>query len=170
MLVALAAVLACDGLGLAPNGEGPAIRTDSTFYHLSYVPGLYTVRMQTQYANEHSTPVYLHRGCGYSDQPSRVLVRADESERPIELGQGVCITRPLRLPIEVAPGATFIDEFELSSSESPNAVPPITMDMRTGVFRLEYFIQRTNRVGGWDAVDLLPLDQRISNVFRVDPP
>jgi hypothetical protein len=170
MLVALAAVLACDGLGPAPTGDGAPIRTNSTVYHLSHQYALFTVRMRTYYTNDHDTPVYLHRACGYGDQPYKVLVRADGSERPIDLGRGVCITQPLRLPIEVAPGATFIDEFELSSTESPNAVPPITMDMRTGVFRLEYFIQRTNRVDGWWPVDLIPLDQRISNVFRVDPP
>ena len=40
--------------------------------------------------------------------------------------------------------------------------------MDTGTFRLRYDVQATARTsGGWDPVDLLPVEERQSNVFRV---
>ena len=168
-LLALLPALACGepaGLG----GEDVDIRTDLTTYKLQYTPGLFWVEMSVTYTNFSSRAVYLHRTCGYGGEPQRELQRIDDSGSPIWLGVNVCITQPLRLPIEVLAGSTYIDEFTLHSTESPNANPPITMDQRTGTFRLEYFIQSENRVEGWSAVSLLPLHQRLSNSFRVLPP
>jgi hypothetical protein len=69
----------------------------------------------------------------------------------------------------VKPGEKYVDEIVLLSGESPNAQPPITMAMRTGTFRLVYAIQRTDREG-YVPLDLVPLEQRVSNEFRIDPP
>jgi hypothetical protein len=146
------------------------IQTDSTTYHLKYLPGIYWIDVKVTYTNRYFRPVYLHRACGFGDEPHRELRRTEDVTTRVVLGGPVCITRPLRPPIEVAAWATYEDHFELVSPESPFASPPITMDQRTGTFRLEYFIQSENRVEGWSAVTLVPVEQRLSNSFRVLPP
>ncbi len=168
-LAVLVGGVACgDPTGL--GSEDVELHTDRTTYRLQYQPGIYSVEMTVTYTNRRSQPVYFHRTCGYGHEPHRELRRADDSTTPIWLGLGVCITQPLRLPIEVPVGASYEDQFVLVSTESPNANPPITMDQRTGTFRLEYFIQTENRVEGWSAVALVPLKERLSNRFRVVPP
>lgn len=174
--VVLAAVLTSTGCTVDPFGTraptnlaSDAIRTDAAVYALKYQPGIYTVRIRAEYTNRTGSTVYLHRRCGYGDKPHRNLIRSGSDTTSIWLNEGVCITRPLRSPISVQPGDSYSDEFELVSTESPHAQPPITMAMRTGAFQLVYHVQRSNRVEGWGGVDLLPLAHRISNVFRVQP-
>lgn len=173
VLLAMLASSACvmdPSLPSARADSDPSIRTDAPVYALQYQPGIYTVRIRAEYTNRTGRTVYLHRHCGYGDRPHRHLVRADADVTPIWLNEGACISLPLRLPIPVRAGETYGDEFELVSTESPHAQPPITMGQRTGVFQLVYDVQRTNRVDGWGGVDLLPLEQRVSNAFRVEPP
>lgn len=146
------------------------VLTDRTSYELDFVPGLYHLSLTARYTNRSSQTVWLHRGCGYADHPSRRLVRADESDTEIWLHSGVCITRPLRDPIPVGAGEMFVDQVELVSSVSPHAQPPITMEMRTGTFRLVYAVQSSNEVEGWEPVDLVPLEERMSNAFVVRGP
>lgn len=167
---AVAGAACAADLSLGPADGDRPIRTDAAEYELRYQPGMYTLHMRAEYTNRTGKTVYLHRQCGYSDRPHRHLVRADTDSAPIWLGAGFCITQPLRAPIPVAPGETYADEFQMWSTESPNAQPPITMAQRTGTFRLVYHVQRTDRVEGWEGVDLLPLEQRVSNVFQVKPP
>jgi len=173
-LSVIAAVL---GLGVAACGEpaGPSpedvdLRTDRTAYTLQHAQGLYWIELSVTYTNHSAQAVYLHRACGSGDGPHRELRRVDDSGADIELGAVICITRPLQPPIEVGPGDTYLDRFSAYSAESPNANPPITMDQRTGTFRLEYFVQSENRVEGWEAVALLPEARRVSNSFRVEAP
>lgn len=83
---------------------------------------------------------------------------------------GFCISRPLRPPITLVPRETCEDQFELSSTESPHANPPITMDERTSEFRLTYGVQKTDTVGGSGAVSTPPEEERHSNAFTVKPP
>ena len=172
LLGMLAAALGTANCGQAAGiGAGDLdLRTDSTTYKLRYTPGLYWIDMLVTVTNRSARDVYLHRACGYGEKPHRELRRTDDSDSRIWLGVAFCITQPLQLPIRVRAGETYVDEFSLPSTESPNATPPITMDERTGRFQLEYFIQTENRVEGWDAVELLPLSTRLSNSFRVDPP
>jgi hypothetical protein len=146
------------------------IRTDRTTYQLQQQPGSYQIDLAVTLVNRTSSTLYLHRTCGSGEEPQRVVGRVDNSGSRVELGVIACITAPLRLPITLGPGATYIDQFALYSGESPNANPPITMDQRTGIFRLEYFIQSENRVEGWNPVALLPESLRLSNSFRVEAP
>jgi hypothetical protein len=173
VVMVAAAALAC-GDGAGPGDEGREVdltplQTDRTDYFLSYTPdmGIYWLDMTVTFTNRGSGWLYLHRTCGHGDAPQRVVRRVDDSGARTWLGDVTCITAVLRLPIPVGPGETFVDRFTLYSTESPNANPPITMDQRTGTFRLEYFIQTENRVEGWAAVALVPEARRVTNAFRV---
>lgn len=155
---------------LLPDSANAPWQTDRAVYTLAYQPGMYSTKVLAQYTNKTGATVYLHRACGYGNDPSAYLMRADEREESVWLGGSVCITAPQRAPIAVAPGETFSRELTLYSSESPNANPPIGMNTRTGLFRMIFEVQSTDRTGGWQAVDLLPERERVSNVFTVLPP
>lgn len=146
-----------------------SISTDSTTYELQRTPGIYSVSLTVDITNEGHSTVFLHRACGYGDQPGYTLTRVKGDER-IWLGNLICITKPLRQPIPLEPGETYTHLLEMESTVSPNAVPPKTMDMRTGEFLLEYHVQRTDRVEGWAPVDLADEPKRWSNTFTVLPP
>lgn len=155
---------------LRPDPPDVWIHTDRDAYRLTFDPGIYRLELTARYTNRSSGTVWLHRACGFGDHPSRSPVRADGSDTPIWLTSGVCTTRPLRAPIPVGAGETYVDHVMLVSSVSPNAQPPITMAMRTGTFRLVYAIQSSDSVAGWHPVDLVPEDERVSNTFEVLPP
>ncbi len=155
---------------LLPDSANAPWQTDRSVYTLAYQPGVYSIKVLAQYANKSSATVYLHRACGYGEEPSTYLMRADEREESVWLGGSVCITAPQRAPIAVGPGETFSRELTLYSSESPHANPPIGMNTRTGLFRMVFEVQSTNRTDGWQAVDLLPVSARVSNAFTVLPP
>lgn len=151
-------------------GDAFAIRTDSTGYRLRYDGGMYSVRLRVHVTNPLDRTVFLHRQCGYGESPSRRLLRADGDTTSIRLDSGMCITQPLREPIPLHGGETYVDEVELSSPESPHASPPITLEMRTGEFVLVYAVQLTDAVGGWGPVDPLPPERTTSNPFVVLAP
>jgi len=170
----MAAVLcaaACAGPGLLEVADDDVdLRTDRATYALQYTAGMYWIDMTVTYVNRRPTAVYFHRMCGSGDAPHRRVWRVDDSGVDVELGQVVCITQQLRPPIEVGPGATYVDRVMLHSMLSPGANPPITMAERTGTFRLEYLIQTESRVEGWEAVALVPEAGRVSNSFQVTAP
>jgi hypothetical protein len=155
---------------LLPDSANAPWQTDRSVYTLTYEPGMYSTRVQAQYTNKTNATVYLHRACGYGNEPSRYLMRADDREESVWLGSQVCISAEPRAPIPVGAGETYSQELTLYSSESPGANPPISMATRTGAFRIVFEVQSTDRVGGWTAVDLLPESERVSNVFTVLAP
>jgi hypothetical protein len=92
------------------------------------------------------------------------LDRADTSS------QRVFITRPAVTcladapAVEIAAGAVRRDTVTLLSSESPSATPAVNPMERTGTFRITYVLYSTADGG---VANLLPVDQRRSNVFRL---
>lgn len=150
--------------------EDFAIQTDSAQYRLRHEPGVYTLTLRVLVTNPLDRTVFLHRECGYGEDPSRYLVRADGDSTRVRLLRGVCVTQPMRRPIRLESGETYVDQVVLHSTESPSADPPITMDMRTGTFVLVYDIQLTNAVGGWEPADPLPAERTMSNPFVVVAP
>ncbi len=175
MVVAAFALAGCAAdpaapVDLLPDSANSPWQTDRSVYTLDHQPGMYSIKVLAQYANKSASTVYLHRACGYGEDPSAYLMRADDREESVWLGGSVCISAPQRAPIAVGPGETFSRELTLYSSESPNASPPIGMETRTGAFRLVFEVQSTDRSGGWSAVDLLPESERVSNTFTVLPP
>jgi hypothetical protein len=146
------------------------IRTDASAYPLAPRPGYYDVVLRVELTNTGRRTVYLHRSCGYEDGPSRRMERVDGDGSRLRLDANVCTTAPLRPAIPLSRGQTYLDEVRLVSREDANASPPVTLAMRTGTFRLRYDVQRTSRVEGWAAVDLLPDAARHSNPFRIEAP
>lgn len=167
-----AAVLVFMASGCSPTeaGEAFVIQTDSTEYRLRHEGGIYSVTLSVGVTNPLDRTVFLHRYCGYGDNPSSELVRTDGDTTRIWLSSGLCTSQPSREPIPLHSGETYVDQLELISTESPNANPPITMEMRTGRFVLVYHVQLTNAVEGWAPVDPLPPARTTSNPFVVLPP
>lgn len=170
--VVWAGVLALIVGACSPTDEGAVfgIQTDSTDYRLRYQGGLYSVSLEVRVTNPLDRTVFLHRECGYGDRPSRWLLRTDGDTTSVRLGRSACITQPLRPPIPLHSGETYVDQVELLSAESPNANPPITMEMRTGSFVLVYDVQLTYAVEGWRPPDPLPPARTTSNPFVVRVP
>ena len=146
------------------------VSTDATEYRLEGVPGGYMLRMDVTVTNLSRQTLFLHRQCGFGDEPARTLRREEGDATPVRLGVLGCASGSIREPISLPPGEEFLHQLRLYSSESPNAVPPETMEHRTGRFRIVYFVQRTSRVEGWTAVDALPEESTRSGVFEVLPP
>jgi len=174
-MAAVLVLVGCTADSAAPNDVLPDAadapwQTDQRVYTLSYQPGLFSVTVRAEYTNKTATAVYLHRVCGYGNEPSHYLIRADDREARVWLGVQSCITGQPRPPIPIGVGETYSQDFTLYSTESPGANPPITMATRTGRFRLIFEVQSTDRVGGWQGVDLLPESERVSNTFAVVPP
>lgn len=167
LMAIVALVAACSPTG---TEEAFPIESEADEYRLEHQPGLYSVRLRVTVTNPLDRTVYLHRQCGYGDHPSRYLVRAGLDDTRIWLDSGVCITAPLRAPIPLGPGESYLDDVVLRSTESPQANPPITMAMRTGTFRLVYGVQLTDRVEGWHPVSPLPTDRTMSNAFTIASP
>ena len=144
--------------------------TDSTRYHIRFVPGdelhpsQYYLTMQAMYFNRSDERRYLYRSCGTWDTPSRRFIRVGDDPTPVELTAiiGCDWSGQLQPPIPVDPGSSYVDRFVLRSSENPS----ITPDQRQGTFRLVYAVQRTP-TAGWDPVDLVPESERTSNPFEV---
>jgi hypothetical protein len=67
------------------------------------------------------------------------------------------------------PGASIKREVWLGSSLSPNAHPPLTIEQRTGTFRILLSLCEQASDDSGDC-RLLPETERQSNVFEVLPP
>jgi len=145
---------------------------DSTTYHLQYLDGFYYwIDMKVTVTNCGSRAIYLHRHCGTGESPQRHITGAVDAEMAHDILVGTpCQRWADRLPVELLPGATYEDSLSPMSVVTRIPDPAGTMGERTGSFRLEYFIQSENRVEGWDAVALLPLEQRLSAIFTIVPP
>jgi len=146
------------------------VSTDAVEYRLEVVPGGYLLELNVAVTNLSSRTIFLHRQCGSGDEPERTLRREEGDGTPVRLGVIPCVSGSLREPIPLSPGESLLQQLSLLSAESPNQQPPVTMEQRTGRFRIAYHVQRTSRVAGWEAVDALPVENTQSEVFEVLPP
>ncbi len=64
------------------------------------------------------------------------------------------------------PESTLSVRIDLGSLDSPNAVPPVTMAMRTGVFRVVLELCESPELES-NVCRRLPVEQRQSNTFEV---
>jgi hypothetical protein len=129
------------------------------------------VPMQVTFTNSRPAPVFLHLACGSGPELSRAFERVAGGNGPVALGAIVCITAPLHPPVRVESGATFVDTFPLQVGQWIEYDTSANIARVTGTFRLLYDVQSTARSsGGWGAVDLVPVAERHSNVFRVRLP
>ena len=167
LALAVAGPLAC---ATEPRPGVEPFQTDRTEYALATNLVL-PVPMQVTFTNRLPSPVYLHLACGSGPMPSRTFARVAGGSGPVALGAFACITEPLHPPVRVESGATFVDTFPLQVAQWIQLDTAANIAMDTGTFRLVYDVQSTARTSGsWTAVDLLPVENRNSNVFRVRLP
>jgi hypothetical protein len=141
------------------------IQTTQVQYELVPTGSRYMATVVVGLANAGTTPVYLHRFCGIAQDPAATVVRPIGSRVPVGFSGWGCDQDIPQLiaPILLAPGDSYSDEVDLVTATGGGSSD------WTGPFRLEYVIQFSNRAseGG---TDLLPREQRLSNIFVVALP
>lgn len=152
----------------SPDGvvaSDAAIRTDRAEYVADRSGGGVSLDIHIRYTNPTDGPTWLSTCHGaYPPMMEKLVdgawVRAFEP--PVLLCLGV--------PIVVAPGASFDDDFIVRASpRGSNTYPQFELETVPGTYRLVWDIHRGDGSGiaNGETPQLLPLDQRLSNTFRI---
>ncbi len=155
-----------DAAGFTPSYDGSPIVTDALEYRLTYVDygehSFYDAEAIATYVNRSDAPVHFERCSADDETPIHGVVRTppDSGDTFIGVGWGCGGGVP---PGVVEPGASLVVPVWLGSTLSPYANPPITMDMRTGLFRIQFNFVTAE---GWP----LPEELGQSNPFVLLPP
>lgn len=170
--LAVLVALACATPGEPEFGvhysAGSPVQTDSVDYTLVRVPGGYQAMARAVYVNRTSRAMYFARCTADHNGPMFHLRRASSAATISVVGDAwACVggVPTGRLPA----GDSVIVHVGLGSWDSPHADPPITMLMRTGVFRVVLQLCRDYAADS-SSCRGLPIEQRWSNPFRVNPP
>lgn len=150
----------------APSPATPLITTDQQSYRPRRTADALELDIATTFTNRTSDTVRLHP-CGSSSQPSFSLEKwADGVWKPA-YGQA-CPAILMLDPPKVAPGASRTDTARVRAMLAANAMPRFEADPIAGEYRVVY----AQAYGSWrpneGPGELLPLEQRVSNTFRID--
>jgi hypothetical protein len=153
---------------LGPHGVDSPVQTDSLEYTLLRVPGGYQALARAVYVNRTGRELHFARCTPDHDGPIFNLQRATSvTTQSVVGGAWACVggVPTGRLPA----GDSVVVNVGLGSWDSPHANPPITMSMRTGLFRVVLQLCQDHAA---DSVGcrLLPIEQRRSSIFRINPP
>lgn len=165
-VVVIGAACAEEPEAFSPSYDGSPIETDALEYQLTYWPdddfGLYDAEAIATYVNLSDAPVYFERCYPEDAVPIHGLVRAppDDGRSVVGWAWG-CVGGVA--PGVLESGESLVVPVWLGSTESPDAEPPITMEMRTGLFRIEFRLISSEGAP-------LPDEQRRSNTFVISPP
>ncbi len=142
----------------------PAIQTDKKAYTVGFTDLFMELTVEMRYTNRTRRIVYLPR-CLVVHSP--ILEKLEDGEWVFAYAPVVSLC--LGPPVVVMPDAPYAYTFEMHAGlRSNNLHPKFKPDEVEGVYRLAWEIYRTwqpdNRPG---LGTLLPLEQRISNTFRL---
>ena len=169
-LLGLLLVVGCVKDAWAPFLSSDPVRTDALSYVLVRVSGNYDYYAvaRVRYTNPGPTAIFFPRCNGWRTKPMYGIRREGNPELSAALGiswgcvGGVPMGR-------IEPGETVELEVSLGSHDSPNANPPILMEHRTGTFRILLRLCQSAEEDSAEC-DLVPDEDRRSNVFEVLPP
>lgn len=149
-------------LGVPPRDQSP-LQTDRLVYTLVRQGRVYQTWAIVTYHNQRSTSVYFPQGCRIGGGEYHIA-RLEGDTVPAELGITFACVGGIP-PLEVPSGAVRQDSVWLGGIQQT-----YQEDLRTftGLFRVRYPIY--SRVHDGEAVDLLPIAERRSNVFLVQYP
>lgn len=151
-----------------PARDDSPVQTDSLVYTLRSRPSVYEAEAVAHYVNRTGRPVYFAQCIGREPLARHSIVPVEPRQRRPVLGV-VWACAGGNPPGVVAPGDSLLVRVWLGSMESPHANPPITMADRTGCFRILLHLSHSPSEDS-DALELLPEEQRRSNIFCVHPP
>jgi hypothetical protein len=163
---------------LSALGTDP-VQTDSLVYTLRDVQGGYDAWASATYRNQTGGTVFYKRCRGPDSNaaknnptvagPMFGIGRAGpDSTRYNAVGWFWACPGPIP-PGSIAPDEVVSVRVWLGSGDSPYANPPVTMANRTGTFRIYLMLCETFEQES-DRCDLLPDEQRRSNVFEIRAP
>lgn len=150
----------------APSPGSTLITTDKPSYRPRRTAEALELDIVTTFTNRTSDTVRLHP-CGPSSQPSFSLEKwVDGAWKPAY--SQACPAILMLDPPKVAPGASRTDTARVRAMLGPNTMPRFEADPIAGEYRLVY----AQAYGSWlpneGGGELLPLEQRVSNTFRIE--
>jgi hypothetical protein len=148
-----------------PSAESPMITTDRQSYQVRRTADAIEVDIVTTFTNHTNDTVRLHP-CGQS-QPSFTLEKwVDGAWRPAY--NQMCPAMLSLDPPRVEPHAARTDTARVRAMLAANAAPRFETEPIAGTYRLVYAqAYRTWRANVGPG-ELLPLEQRVSNSFRLE--
>ena len=150
----------------APSPASPLITTDRQSYRPRRTAEALELDIVTTFTNRTSDTVRLHP-CGSTSQPSFSLEKWVDGAWKPAWGQA-CPAILMLDPPKVAPGASRTDTARVRAMLAANAMPRFEVDPIAGSYRIVY----AQAYGSWRANEgpgeLLPLEQRVSNTFRIE--
>ena len=171
-VVAAACTASREDQGEAPVNETPptpatvSITTDRESYRARRTADAIELDIVTTFTNRTSDTVRLHP-CGSSSQPAFVLEKWTDGAWKPAFSQA-CPAILMLDPPKVAPGASRTDTARVRAMLAPNTMPRFEAEPIAGSYRVVY----AQAYGSWrpneGAGELLPVEQRVSNTFRIE--
>ena len=150
----------------APSPTSTFVTTDRQSYRPRRTAEALEIDIVTTFTNRTSDTVRLHP-CGPTSQPSFSLDKWVDGAWKPAWGQP-CPAILMLDPPKVAPGASRTDTARVRAMLAPNSMPRFEVDPIGGSYRVVY----QQAYGSWrpneGPGELLPLEQRVSNTFRIE--
>jgi hypothetical protein len=151
---------------VAPSPTSPLVTTDQQSYRLRRTTEALELDIVTTFTNRTSAPVRLHP-CGPSSQPSFYLEKWVDGAWKSAWGQA-CPAILMLDPPQVARGASRTDTARVRAMLGANAMPHFQVEPISGSYRLVYAQAYRSWRPNEGPGELLPLEQRVSNTFRIE--
>ena len=148
-----------------PSATSPVITTDRESYRVRRTAEAIEVDIVTTFTNRTSDTIRLHP-CGTS-QPSFVLEKWTDGAWKPAYSQA-CPAMLMLDPPKVAPGASRTDTARVRGMLAPNTMPRFEAEPIAGSYRVVYAQAYRSWVPNEGPGELLPLEQRVSNTFRME--
>jgi hypothetical protein len=150
----------------APSPASPLITTDQQAYRPRRTADALELDIVTTFTNRTSDTVRLHP-CGSTSQPSFALEKWVDGAWTPAYSQA-CPAILMLDPPKVAPGASRTDTARVRAMLAANAMPRFEADPVAGSYRVVYAQAYRSWRPNEGPGELLPLEQRISNTFRIE--
>ena len=149
----------------APSPASPTITTDRESYRVRRAADAIEIDIVTRFTNHTSDTVRLHP-CGTS-QPSFALEKWVDGAWTPAYSQA-CPAILMLDPPRVAPHTQRTDTARVRAMLAPNAMPRFEAEPIAGSYRIVYVQAYRSWRPNEGPGELLPLEQRVSNTFRIE--
>jgi hypothetical protein len=149
-----------------PSPASPLITTDRESYRVRRTANAIETDIVTTFTNRTSDTVRLHP-CGSSSQPSFMLEKWTDGAWKAAYSQP-CPAILMLDPPKVAPGASRTDTARVRAMLAANAMPRFETEPVGGSYRVVYAQAYRSWRSNEGPGELLPLEQRVSNTFRIE--
>jgi hypothetical protein len=149
-----------------PSSMSTFITTDRESYRVRRTAEAIEIDIVTTFTNHTSDTVRLHP-CGPQSQPAFMLEKWVDGAWTPAYNQA-CPAILMLDPPRVAPHAQRTDTARVRAMLAPNAMPRFEAEPIAGSYRVVYVQAYRSWSPNEGPGELLPLEQRVSNTFRID--